>query len=158
MHASQPCRFDQHLDVIRDAVSDVVRAGDGLRRDLEHLIDAGLVDTDGSSEGRETCVGGVPGLVDNVDVKVFHLVIKQCLGGFILGPICGKAGGYAQQRRPKTWKHRHVRLPVRPHGLRMVFLCYRRVIMYEGERDPLTERGARVPRLDLMTENELGFR
>lgn len=92
MHASQPRRFDQHFDVLRDTVPDVVRAGDGLHGDLEHLVDAGLVDTDGSGEGSETCVGGVAGLVDDVDVEIFYLVIKQCLEDFILGPVCGKTG------------------------------------------------------------------
>lgn len=93
MHASQPRCFDQYFDVIRDAIADIVRAGDGLRRDLEHLVDAGLVDTDGSSENSETCVGGVAGFVDDLDVEVFYLVIKQCLGDFILGSIYGNTVG-----------------------------------------------------------------
>lgn len=80
MHASQARRLDQYLDVTCNPIPGVVGASGGLRGDLEHFVDARLVDADRPGEGGETCVRSIAGLVDDVDVKVVHLVVEQCLG------------------------------------------------------------------------------
>lgn len=77
MHTNQPRGFDVQLQVVRDLVTGVICAVDGLVGDRQESVDLLLVNTQGSSQGRETLVSRVSCFVNDVDVEEVDLVLED---------------------------------------------------------------------------------
>lgn len=103
MDASQSVGLDQQLEVVGDLVSRVetaVRAR--LVRNLKQTIDLLLIEADTTGKLREPGVSLIASLVDDIDVEVFLLLVKEGLAEFpeFVG-LCLEHGntGFVNERR-----------------------------------------------------------
>ena len=78
MNANQTTSLDKQLEIIRHLITRVQASiRTRLIRNLKLTINLTLVQADTSSKLSKSLVSLVSGLVDNIDVKVLGLLVKQ---------------------------------------------------------------------------------
>jgi hypothetical protein len=90
VYTDQTTSFDKQLEIIGHLVA-CVQASIRTRlvRDLELTVDLALVQTYTSGKLGKSLVSLVSGLIDNIDIEVLGLLVKQGSGE---GPELGRVG------------------------------------------------------------------